>query len=163
MSARAGTMTDIRSPFTLRAATPADLAVVVALIEELIVELGPIEAAEEIRSRLEGDIVTALAAAEVRVFLAEADGVVIGVGRADLLTGDPIFRLRADQRCGYVDQMYVSPAYRQAGVGRALLAACEDWFRSLGVTYCLLHAAPRAVDFYARAGYVPNREMLRRL
>ena len=95
--------------------------------------------------------------------LLEAAGTLVGLSRGDVLGADPIFRLRADQRCGYVDQMFVRPEFRNAGVGRRLLLACEDWFRSLGILHAVLHAAPRATPFYERAGYRPNREMLKRL
>jgi GNAT superfamily N-acetyltransferase len=148
---------------TLRTATPADRAVVVALLTDLVRELGPIEAAGELLARLPADIERALVSPTVRILLAEVDGVAVGLSRGDVLTQDPIFRLRPDQRCGYVDQMYVRPSHRNAGIGGLLLRACEDWFRSLGILHAVLHAAPRATPFYERAGYRPNREMLKRL
>ncbi|MBI3178017.1 MAG: GNAT family N-acetyltransferase [Deltaproteobacteria bacterium] len=148
---------------TYRVATLRDHAVVVALLCELIDELGPIESADRIKPLLDGDIRAALRSPQVRIFLAEIGGEVVGLGRADVLVTDPIFRLRDDHRCGYVDQMYVRPLYRAQGVGGELLRRCEDWFREQGIAHSLLHSAPRATRFYARQGYQPNREMFKRL
>lgn len=151
------------SAISIRVATPADLACVVELMIELVDELGPPDAASRLKERLGPDMAQALASPAVHVFLAFASTAVVGLSRGDVLGHDPIFRLRDDQRCGYVDQMYVRPSYRRAGVGAQLLTACEDWFRELGIQHTLLHAAPRAVRFYAREGYLPNREMFKRL
>lgn len=35
---------------------------------------------------------------------------------------------------GYVEGWYVTPAHRRMGIGRALVAAAEDWARSRGCT-----------------------------
>jgi len=146
-----------------RVATAPDHDAVVTLLAELLVELGPPEAAVRVRPLLDVDLRAALAAPTVRVFLAEDAGTPVGLSRADVLSSDPIFRLRDDHRCGYVDQMYVRPTYRDRGVGQRLLELCEGWFRAQGIGHALLHAAPRALRFYARAGYLSNREMFKRL
>lgn len=148
---------------SIRVATPSDCAIVVELLAELVEELGPGEMADRVKPLLDGDIAAALDAPNVRIFIAEVDGQPVGLSRGDVLTADPIFRLREDHRCGYVDQMYVRPAHRDRGLGAVLLRRCEDWFRELGVGHCLLHAAPKAVRFYARVGYQPNREMFKKL
>ncbi|MEO1333912.1 MAG: GNAT family N-acetyltransferase [Myxococcota bacterium] len=146
-----------------RIAGSDDCELVVTLMRELVDELGPTETAPRIKARLADDIRLALESPDVRVFLAERSGLTVGLSRADILSGDPIFRLRDDRRCGYVDQMFVRPAFRGAGIGSHLMTMCEDWFRSRGIGHALLHAAPRAVRFYAREGYQPNREMFKRL
>ncbi len=151
------------APAHYRIATLDDHAVVVQLLCELVDELGPSESAERIKFLLDEDIRMALSSPDVRVFLAEANGVVIGLGRADILHTDPIFRLRDDKRCGYIDQMFVRPSHRERGIGARLLRLCEEWFRERGLGHSLLHAAPKAVRFYAREGYLPNREMFKRL
>jgi GNAT superfamily N-acetyltransferase len=148
---------------TFRIARRGDHNVVVQLLAELVEEIGPAEMAERVKPKLDHDIDEALHADNVRIFVAEADGEVVGLSRGDVLTTDPIFRLRDDHRCGYIDQMYVRPSYRGTGIGKALLEQCEDWFRRQGIGHCLLHSAPRATRFYGRAGYQPNREMFKRL
>lgn len=146
-----------------RIAGDYDHACVVQLLRELVDELSPSDGAERIKQVLDADIRVALRSPNVRVFLAEEEGCAVGLSRADILVGDPIFRLREDHRCGYVDQMYVREGFRDHGVGQALLQLCEDWFRAEGLQHALLHAAPRAARFYARIGYQPNREMYKRL
>jgi GNAT superfamily N-acetyltransferase len=148
---------------TFRVADANDRAVIVEMLAALVDELGPPEMAERVKPRLDDDIGLALASPRVHVVLAVAGDLAVGLGRADVLTTDPIFRLRDDHRCGYIDQMYVRPNYRSTGIGRELLARCEAWFREQGIEHCLLHAAPRAMRFYAREGYQPNREMFKRL
>lgn len=146
-----------------RVAGPKDQAAVVGLMCELVDELGPNEMADRVKPLLDEDIRIALGSAHIRVFLAEVDHSPVGLSRGDVLTQDPIFRLRDDHRCGYIDQMFVQAKYRAQGVGAHLLRLCEDWFRSQGIGHCLLHSAPKAVRFYARIGYQPNREMFKRL
>lgn len=148
---------------SFRIATAADHALVVELLHELVLELGPSESTARLRNKLDDDIRLALASPHVRIFLAEVGGRAIGLGRVDILFADPIFRLREDTRCGYIDQMYVRPGHRDRGIGRALLKLCEQWLREQGLGHVLLHAAPKAVHFYEREGYVPNREMYKRL
>lgn len=149
--------------FQIRAAEPVDHAVVVSLLDELISELGPQDLYEVVQPRLAADIAQALTSPEVCIFVAEISGQTIGLARADILRHDPIFRLRPDHRCGYVDQMFVRPVFRGRGLGAQLLSSCEDWFRAQHIEYVVLHAAPRAVRFYSIRGYSANREMFKRL
>lgn len=152
-----------KSALSYRVATLADHALVVTMLEELVDELGHSDTTDYVKKRLGDDIRTAFEVPHIRIFVAELNGEGVGLSRGDILVQDPIFRLREDNRCGYVDQMYVRPAWRDAGVGAELLAMCEAWFRQQGIAHCLLHAAPRAIRFYARVGYQPNREMFKRL
>lgn len=146
-----------------RTATMADHATVVGLLREYVDELGPDNVAPGVSENLHDDFYHALGSATIRVFVAEQNHVVIGVSRVDILTQDPTFRLRHDKRCGYIDQMFVRKAYRYGGIGQSLLQLCEDWLQSQSITYVLLHADPKAVRFYAQIGYLPNRQMYKKL
>lgn len=154
---------EVAGQLTYRIASEQDHDLVVRLLGELVDELGPTDMADRVKPLLQGDIRLALASPQVRIFIAQLDGVPVGLSRGDVLTTDPIFRLREDHRCGYVDQMFVRAGHRDRGIGAQLLKLCEDWFREQGIAHCLLHAAPKAVRFYARIGYQPNREMFKRL
>ena len=148
---------------TYRQATPTDHHAIVAMLVELVDELGTTDNPSHLKELLVEDIRVALSAPSVCIFLAEVAGEPVGLGRADVLVHDPIFRLREDHRCGYIDQMYVRLGYRKRGLGAQLMRLCEEWFREQGISHVLLHAAPKAVAFYSRAGYLQNREMLKRL
>ncbi len=79
-------------------------------------------------------------------------------------TGQPVacgaYRLRRDLRPGQLDaeikRMYVTPAARGHGYGRAVLAALEDAARKAGATRAVLETgilSRAAVALYTRAGY----------
>ena len=153
----------VSNDVTYRVADATSYDDVVRLLCELVDELSPDDNAAQIKAMLHDDIREAFQMPNVRIFLAELNGEVIGLSRGDVLTNDPIFRLREDNRCGYVDQMFVRAGYRDRGIGAILLRMLEDWFREQGVGHSVLHAAPKAVRFYARIGYQPNREMFKKL
>ena len=146
-----------------REATVADKPLVYELMVELIKELSSDNNVKEFLAKLEDDVDLALSRDDIVFILAELGDEVIGLARGDILYQDPIFRLRTETRCGYIDQMYVRPKHRRAGVGGGLLSQCERWLRSKGLTHVLLHAAIRAVRFYAARGYQSNREMFKKL
>lgn len=63
---------------------------------------------------------------------------------------------RIDERQAEIKRMYVSPAERGHGVGRALLAALEAEARRLGVSRLALETGarqPEAIALYQRAGF----------
>lgn len=64
------------------------------------------------------------------VFVASRDGADIGflAGRVRPLPGH-----YGGETVGYVSDVYVDAAARGAGVGKALLAAAQEWFRTQGV------------------------------
>jgi len=65
---------------------------------------------------------------------------------------------RLDGTVGELRRMYVLPAHRGKGLGRALLAALEDAARELGYTTMRLETgneAPEALGLYTSGGYAP--------
>ena len=152
-----------QSNLNYRVATPLDQEVVVSLLAELLDELGPTEVAERVKPQLHNDITKALDKPTIRIFLAYDRHLPVGLSRADILDADPVFRLRADHRCGYIDQMYVKPIYRCQQIGSILLQMCEAWFREQGMGHTLLHASRQAMRFYEHRGFLSNREMFKRL
>jgi putative acetyltransferase len=81
-------------------------------------------------------------------YVASADGAPVGCGA---------FR-RLDGRTAEIKRMYVSPAARGRGVGRAVLRALEAEARGLGIGRLVLETGARqheAVGLYASAGFTP--------
>ena len=65
---------------------------------------------------------------------------------------------RWDDETGELRRMYVLPAHRGRGFGRAILERLEDAGRSLGYTKMRLETgneAPEALGLYRSAGYEP--------
>lgn len=87
-------------------------------------------------------------AADMAVFLVayDSDGGAVGCGGLR----------RLDDATAEIKRMYVRPAARGRGTGRALLAALEDHARGLGVSLLHLETGDRqteAVALYTAAGY----------
>jgi GNAT superfamily N-acetyltransferase len=62
------------------------------------------------------------------------------------------------RREGFIIELYVEEAMRGKGVGQALIAACEDEARRLGLKRIMigvLSGNRRAAEIYQRAGYAP--------
>lgn len=91
------------------------------------------------------------------VFLAEDESRPVGWVMVYETEGKP-YVIAEERRQAVICELYVDPATRGKGAGRALLAACEDWARSRGITVIHighLAANARASDVYEMAGYTP--------
>ena len=69
-------------------------------------------------------------------------------------------RRTAPGQWGYVANAYVAPAYRNHGVGGALLDAAVDHARKRRFARLVLSPSPRSVSFYARAGFEPATSLM---
>ena len=79
-----------------------------------------------------------LLAPHERMFVAERDGVVVGVMRCVDTASSPL--LFPERYC-YVSSVYVRPSERKRGVLRALVAAADSWCAELGLSEMRLHNA----------------------
>ena len=143
-----------------------DLDTVVALVAELLGELGAEgrEFAGVDRTALDPALGEGLTSGRFVALLARDDsGEAIGV-----LTLSETFAIYAGGRYGVIEEMYVRPAFREGGVGRALLeravtvAADKGWHR-LEVTAPEDDAADAAARFYQRRGFRFSGSKLRLL
>lgn len=83
-------------------------------------------------------------ASSLHALAVDAAGKVIGTGR-----------LLPD---GHIGRMAVLPAWRNRGVGAALLRCLLEAAGSRGMRRLVLNAQMRAIDFYARYGFMPEGE-----
>jgi GNAT superfamily N-acetyltransferase len=129
---------------TIRPAVPDDAVSITALLAELGY---PDNTAESVHKRLE------LWNAEPRstVFVAEQDGVVVGV-----VAVSTVPFLEYDGRFGRVVALVTAESVRGQGVGRALMAAAEEAAREFGCVLMEVTSANRrepAHAFYQSLGY----------
>jgi GNAT superfamily N-acetyltransferase len=99
-----------------------------------------------------------------RIFLAEEDGRAIGWAVMSV-EEHPVFVVEAERRYAYIAELFVDEAKRGLGVGRALIAACEDEARRAGLRQIkigVLTANRRAAEIYRRTGYGPYSMELRK-
>jgi len=138
----------ILPPPRIRAARPADRAAVSALLLEQLAEHDAPAGAAAIRravATLLGD------PALGRVIVAERAGRLVGV--AQLSFG---FALEHGGRTAWLDELFVEPASRGAGVGAALLGAALAEARRCGARAVDLEVDARharAARLYRRAGF----------
>lgn len=96
-------------------------------------------------------------------FVAEIDGEIAGCGgwsrRATMYGGDHSTGLREPRlldpasEAARVRAMYTHPGFARRGVGRALLAHCEEQARADGFTTCELMGTRSGEPLYQVAGY----------
>jgi GNAT superfamily N-acetyltransferase len=98
------------------------------------------------------------------ILIAEVDGRTVGWALAHDGPGE-LFMTEAERRHGFLAEIYVEPAARGRGHGKALIAACEDWARARGhklLMIGVLSQNTRAIRAYEGAGYTPYNLMLRK-
>jgi len=99
-----------------------------------------------------------------RIFVADENGCAIGWA-VFLVEQNALFVVEAQRSYGYIAELYVNESARGLGVGRALIAACEDEARRLGLGQIMIGVLARnarAAGIYERAGYSPYTSELRK-
>jgi ribosomal protein S18 acetylase RimI-like enzyme len=115
--------------------------------------------ADEYLALLEKDV-----AESGKIFVAEKDGAPVGWGIV-LEQDDDVYVVSEERRHAYISELFVVEAMRGAGIGRALIAACEHWARSRKLYVVQIGVLPgnqRAKAIYERAGYGPYALQLRK-
>jgi GNAT superfamily N-acetyltransferase len=121
----------------------------------------PIEPDRRLDSAVAGEWYAALlervAKGSGRIFIAEQDGRAIGWG-IFLIEQAPLYVVEELRREGFIVELFVVEAVRGQGVGQALIAACEDEARRLGLKRIMIGVLAgnrRAAEIYQHAGYAP--------
>lgn len=151
----------------------ADLARDTAVLERFIVGSNIYEAHFESDRRLDAgggsaylpQLIDSATKKQGRIFVAEEAGAPIAWAVCYVQQHEPF--VKEDERpYGYVSELYVEEAFRGRHIGRALLKACEDHFRTLGMKTVLigaLSANDRALKAYRATGYKDYAINLRKI
>ena len=154
---------------THRLARPEDLGALRALMDAAISELQkPYLDEDQIASSrtimgLDSQLVD-----DGTYFIVEAEGSLAGCGgwsrRATLYGGDQSpgrdpLPLDPATDAARVRAMYTHPDYTRMGVGRLILALCEESARSAGFTHVELMATMAGVPLYRTCGYEPGERI----
>lgn len=141
------------SGYTIRRYEPRDARAVLAMADRLTVGVAPWRDAGAVRTAVRGWVSGALSGDPITgdpVWVAELDGAVVGFVHAGERTHF------SGERDGYVGELVVAEPAARRGIGRALLAAAEDWAAGRGLRRLSLEtgaANTTARAFYAALGY----------
>jgi GNAT superfamily N-acetyltransferase len=170
IAARTGQTTHPAEPQTeepadgtrIRRATPADLEVITDLGLELVkydAYFGQVVERPQTRAGLRRDGVNLLADPAPWMWLAERDGVPVGLVVAERPEASawiaPLTRLAP---AAYLQQGFVLPAERASGIGARLVRRYHAEADATGVAVTLLHYSqvnPLSVPFWSQQGYRP--------
>ena len=106
--------------------------------------------------------------------LAERPGkIFVTADEADNATGwavvfeneDDVYVIAEERRHAYIAELFVAERLRSTGLGRTLIAACEDWARARGLGVVQIGVLPgntRAHDLYRNRGYADYGIQLRK-
>lgn len=90
-------------------------------------------------------------------FVAIHDGAIIGMAMASVIDDYRTFAFQ--QLRGYINAVYVVPAERGRGIGRALTEAAIAWLRAKGCVAVRLNPSAKAEPLYRSMGFVPSGEL----
>jgi ribosomal protein S18 acetylase RimI-like enzyme len=97
-------------------------------------------------------------------FIAERDGAAVGGIGLMLLDWPPHPLHPAQDKRGYVLNVYVERGHRGQGIAKALMQAGEVEFKSRGVDFLVLHATEQGRPLYAGMAWTaPDTEMIKPL
>ena len=134
----------------LRAATPAELEVVLPLAREFCAHFEYPWSDDVKRAAVERVLADPSLG---RVYLIQGDG----EGYAGYLFLSFYFSLEYGGRTAFVDELFLRPEHRGAGLGSRVLRQVVEAARDLGLTALQLEAErtnPRAAALYSRLGFV---------
>ena len=150
-------------PLTARLATPDDIPALKILMERSISLLLPaFLSPEEVAASHEVMGLDTQLIADGTYFVIEADGMIAGCGgwsrRATLFGGDhtsgrDAALLDPASEAARVRAMYTDPAFTRRGVGRLILALCEEKAAAEGFNSCEMAATLGGEPLYAACGY----------
>jgi len=146
---------------TIRAATPADLDVVMRHRRSMFADMGNRERADldAMDASSRPLFARALGEGSYRGWLAQDhDGRVVAGGGIIMLRYHSSPRDPSPQRAWIVN-MYTEPEHRRQGLARRLMDEMIGWCRGRRMTTVYLHASEEGRALYESLGFTPTNEM----
>ena len=151
---------------TIREAGRRDVPAVAALWQEMMDYHSRFDArfrfAPTARRDVERHILETLRSRSARVFVAEADGRVIGYILGEIHARRPIYPVGT---YGFIADISVTESHRRSGVGRALVETMLAWFtreKATAVELFVADANPTSMAFWRAMGFGEYLRLLRR-
>lgn len=110
---------------------------------------------ETVAEEFFAELIALVASRKGVVFVAELEGAAAGWAVAYPDDND-IYVVPEERTFAYISELYVAEHVRGIGIGRALIAACENWARGRNLRVMMIGVLPgnaRAHAIYRRAGY----------
>ncbi|SEW52652.1 GNAT family N-acetyltransferase [Chitinophaga arvensicola] len=140
----------------IRKATQADLPVLLTFEQGIVAAERPFDATLKEGTIHYYDIAAMIDAAHVEVFVAEADGELIGSGYARIQDAK-VYQVFT--KYTYLGFMYVTPEWRGKGVNKLILEGLKTWTLQQGITEMRLEVYDEneaAMKAYEKAGFRKN-------
>lgn len=93
-------------------------------------------------------------------FVAKADGAPVGFANGYIILPSRIFR---QVHIGLIENLYVDPDLRRAGLGTRLVASCYGWFEGFGVDEVYVNVVPAneaSKKFWTAMGYTVHKQTM---
>jgi ribosomal protein S18 acetylase RimI-like enzyme len=152
-------------PFTVREANRKDVPAVAALWQEMMdfhrAFDDRFQFAPNVKREVERHLVATIRSHGARIFVAEAQGRVVGYILGEVHIRKPIY---PPGTYGFISDISVTAEWRKQGVGRALVEALMGWLKRSGVTAVELFVAeanPISQEFWERVGFKQYLRLLR--
>jgi GNAT superfamily N-acetyltransferase len=154
-------MARLRSPYTLRAAGPADAALVAYHRAAMFRDMGQVGPADmaALESASQAYLTPSLARGEYLGWLVEHEGEVVAGGGLVVHELLPRPGYLAGGSEAYVLNVYCEPAHRRRGLARALMKTILDWCRERRIARISLHASDEGRPLYDSLGFAATNEM----
>jgi GNAT superfamily N-acetyltransferase len=154
---------DAVSSVLVRQATVADAPLLARLRFEFRAGQGAVTETEAaFRARCEPWMAARLGPTGVwRAWVAEAAGAIVGTAWLQLVEKIPNPTMEPET-IGYVSSLYVQPAWRNHGIGAALLTTCLRVCQEADVDAIILWPTPQSRSLYERAGFSATDELFQK-
>ena len=146
------------STFSIREAGPDDIDLVASLRVTMAEETDETKLSAQLVEATQRWLRENTQRGIMRSWLAQSDGTIVGTVSCRIRDTSP----REHDLVGkeaYVHNLYVEPAYRNRGIGRALMQVLLDWCKDNGYTRIALRASAMGRPLYERMGFVADRAM----